>query len=232
MKQLNEYQQREENKYSVSAEKLHMIVEELNKIDMGDVAEWAMEPRNNDLDYTPRFIMISAKHPLGENGQYQIMCERDGYGNRDRWEFRACGWPVYIDENGAAKTIHPSDLWNPKANAPVTTAGQNREPKAIARQIASKILPDYVQIYQRCWNRAEEWQAHADKTGGALSRLAAACQDEEKFRGHKQRTFYVRNMAGNAKRVEFRSEGDVEMNFTTDEAIAVIALLRQLRGES
>ena len=182
-----------------------------------------------DRQHIPRMIFIEA---LISEGKLEIMCERDGYGNTGRWEFTAIGWPKYDDENGKSCSVDPSNMWNPKANRPTTTANQNREPKAIAKQIASKILGDYIDIFKRCLEVAQSHQEHADKTANARTRLADACQDEREFRGQPMRQFYVRNMAGDPLRVEFRSSGDVQMNLTTDEAIAVIALIREQRRDA
>jgi hypothetical protein len=227
MQDLNEYQLRDLKKYEEDAKRLSLILAELNKLDLGDVTEFAMTPMRDDIDHTPRCIYINA---LVMEGRLEIMCERSGYGNTDRWEFNAIGWPKYTDEQGQSNTIDPSNLWNPKEVRPSTTAAQDREPKAIAKQIASKILGEYIRIFKLCLDRAQSAQAHADETGDAMSRLADACQDDREFRGRPQRRFYVKNMAGDSVSVEFRSTGDVKMNLTTDEVIAVIALLRKQRG--
>ena len=94
---MNEYQQREATKHQKSLGRLHLIVEQLNALDLGDVTEFEIQPDADDCDFTPRYIAISA---LIMEGPIEIMCERDGYGNNDRWEFRAAGWPTYTDENG------------------------------------------------------------------------------------------------------------------------------------
>jgi hypothetical protein len=226
----NEYQVRDLAKYEESAKRLRAIVDELNQLDLGDVTEFEMLPPDENYDHIPRSIYIKA---LIMEGELQIMCDRDGYGNTDRWEFTAIGWPKYTNENGDSKTIDPSDLWNPKANRPTTTAAQDRPAKAIAKQIAGKIIGDYIEVFKRCLEKAQSWQEASDTTADAISRLAAACQDEREFRGRPQRTFYIRNVADQySKRVEFRSVGDVQITLTADEAIAVIELLRKRNSDS
>jgi len=225
---MNEYQIRDLKKYEEDAKRLRLIVDQINELDLGDVTEFEMQPPRDDCDYTPRMIYITA---LISEGQLEIMCERSGYGNTDRWEFTAIGWPKYTDENGQSCSIDPSGLWNPKANRPQTTAAQDREPRLIASQISSKILGEYIDIFKRCLERAQSHQIHADKTADARRRLADACQDEREFRGRLQHDFYVKNITGDPIHVKFQSEGDVKVNLTTDEAIDVIALLRKRRAK-
>ena len=225
---LNEYQLRDLKKWRESAKRLRLIVDEINKLDLGDVTEFKMLPIPEHCDYTPRSIFIEA---LIMEGPIEIMCERDGYGNTDRWEFTAIGWPKYKDENGSPQTIDPSNLWNPKEVRPSTTAAQDREPRLIAKQIVNKILNEYIRIYKGCLEKAQSHQEHADKTADARTRLADACQDERDFRGRPQRQFYVKNIPGETLGVEFRSVGDVKINLTTDEAIDVIAMLRKRRAK-
>jgi hypothetical protein len=228
---MTEYQLRDLKKYEESAKRLRLIVDQINKLDLGDVTEFEMMPRLDDefdRQHTPRMIFIEA---LIMEGKLEIMCERDGYGNTDRWEFTAIGWPKYTDENGQSCTIDPSNLWNPKVNRPQTTAAQDREPRLIASQISNKILGEYIDIFKRCLDSAQSHQAHCDKTKDARSRLADACQDEREFRGRPQSDFYVKNITGDPIHVKFQSEGDVKVNLTTDEAIDVIALLRKRRAK-
>jgi hypothetical protein len=227
MKQLNEYQQKAELQYEEKMQLLSGIVDELNKLDMGDIGDWTIQPRSDDCDWTPRFFMIKAKHA---NGEYELMAECDGYGHTGRWVFSAIGWPSYVDMNGREVSITPCDLWDPKENRPETTAAKTREPKAIARQINSKIMGEYMRIYQTCWRVADDRQHHENKSRDARAALAEACQDSLEFRGNPQRTFYVRHMEGNPVRLEWRSIGDVQLSVTTDEAIQVVALLRKLRA--
>ena len=224
---MNEYQQREATKYQKSLGRLDLIVKQLNELDLGDVTEFSIEPPSEDLDFTPRFICISA---LIMEGPIEIICERDGYGNSERWEFRASEWPSYTDENGSKNTIDPSSLWNPKANRPTTTAAQDRDPKAIAKQIASKILPEYIEIYKRCLERAQDAQGYANKTEQAINNLVEVCQDESHYSGRGSRSFYVRHLPGESVLVEFRSIGDCKVALAADEMVDVIEFLRKRRA--
>ena len=82
---MNEYQLKNLKTYEESARRLRLIVDELNALDLGDVTEFEIQPVPEDYDFTPRYIAISA---LIMEGPIEIMCERDGYGNSGRWEFR------------------------------------------------------------------------------------------------------------------------------------------------
>jgi hypothetical protein len=225
---MNEYQIREKRKYDESHKRLEAIVAEFNELDLGDVTEFTIEEMNQDYDFVPRYLSITA---LIEHGPIEIMCERDGYGFNDRWEFRAAGWPTYTDENGSTCTVDPSGLWNPKANRPVTTAAQDREPKAIAKQIANKILPEYMSIYARCTERAESAQGHSDETADAKRRLAKACGDEGHSIGRRGSGFYCKDIPGDTLRVEFNSIGDVGIRIHALEMVEVIGFIRNLRAE-
>lgn len=226
---MNEYQERERAKYQQTAESLQLIVDELNKQDQGDVGEWSLMERGEEYDFTPRFICIEADTP---DGRLELICERDGYGNKGRWEFRASGWPTYNDENGKVCTSDPSNLWNPKENRPVTTAAETRQPLAIAKQIVSKILGEYQRIHGRCRMRNEEFQTHSDERADGLRRLSEAAQDEDRYKGRHGSSFYIRNLPGDTVSVESRSHGDVQIRLHTDEMVEVIALLRKLRAGS
>lgn len=219
---MNEYQQNEEHKYSVAAERLQMIVDELNA-NIDSTAVWRMLPRGEDYDFTPRFIAIS-------NGLLELICEHDGYGNKNRWEFRASGWPTYTDENGKVCTSDYSDLWNPKESRPTTTAADTREPKAIAKQIISKVLGDYCMIYARAKVRAQEFQTHSDERADGLRRLGEAAQDQDRYQGRHGSSFYVRNLPGDTLSIESNSHGDCRIRLHTDEMVQVIALIREIRA--
>lgn len=225
---MNEYQLKSLKKYEESARRLRPIVDELNAIEMEEVTEWEMVPMDEGLDYVPRYIYIRA---LCEKGPLKILCARDEYQAADRWEFSPCEWPKYKDSDGSTKTISPHDLWNPKEVAPKTTAQQDREPKAIARQIANKIIPEYLRIYARATERAQDAQGYSDSTRDALSRLAAACRDRDSdTHGRPRRSFFVRELEGSTVSVEFRSLGSCKIELSTDEMIEVVGLLRKLRN--
>ncbi len=220
---MNEYQLRDLKKYEESMRRLRLIVDELNNLDLGDVTEFEIQPIPEDFDHTPRYIAISA---LISQGPIEIMCERDGYGNSGRWEFRAAGWPTYTDENGARCIVDPSGLWNPKANRPTTTAAQDREPKAIAKQIAGKLIQDYVDIYNRCVNSAEAAEEYGTKKADALRRLTEACGQTYNQKAKHKGTIYTKGNGLESFRVEFRSEGDVVLHLTTDQAITALEAIR------
>ena len=220
---MNEYQLRDATKYQKSLGRLHLIVEELNALDLGDVTEFEIQPIPKDYDFTPNFIAITA---LIQQGPIEIMCERDTYGNIDRWEFRASGWPTYTNEDGATCTVDPSNLYQPRANRPTTTAAQDREPKAIAKQIASKLIPEYIEIYKRCLNNAEEAQEYGENKADALRRVTEACGQEYDQKAQHKGTIYTKGNGVESFRVEFRSEGDVILHLTTEQAITALEAIR------
>jgi hypothetical protein len=224
---MNEYQLRDLKTYEESARRLRLIVDELNALELEDVTTFEMQPTPEDYDFTPRFICVDA---LTEAGKIELICERDGYGSKGRWEFRASGWPTYTDENGSTCTSDSSNLWNPSEPRPTTTAQQDRDPKAIAKQIASKILPEYLRIYARCVERNDDMQKHSDVRADGLRRLAEACKDTGHQNGRARSSFYIQGLPGDTVSVDSNSHGDVQVRLGTDEMIKVIALLRELRA--
>jgi len=225
---MNEYQLKELTAYEESASRLRLIVDALNALELEDVTTFEMQPIPEDYDFTPRFICIDA---LTEQGKIELICERNGYGFTDRWEFRASGWPTYTDEHGSKCTSDPSNLWNPKEWRPTTRAAQDRDPKAIAKQIANKILPEYLRIYARCVERNDDMQKHSDQRGDGLRRLAEACRDTtERYNGRHKSSFYIKELSGDTVSVDSNSHGDVRIRLHTDEMIQVVKLLRELRA--
>lgn len=224
---MNEYQLRDKRNYDESHKRLEAIVAELNQLELGAVTKFKIQPIGEEYDFTPRFICISARIP---SGKIVIICERNGYGNTGRWEFRASGWPSYEDENGSTCTIDPSSLWNPQASRPVTTAAQDRQPKAIAKQIANKIIPDYLSIYARCGVLAKSNQEHSNERAEGLRRLAVACRDENRHASRQGASFYIQELPGDTVGIDSNSHGDVQIRLHTDEMISVIALLREIRA--
>jgi len=224
---MNEYQQREATKHQKSLGRLHLIVEQLNALDLGDVTEFEIQPVPDDCDYSPRYIAIAA---LIQEGPIEIMCERDGYGNSDRWEFRASGWPTYTDENGKQEVIDPSNLFSPRASRPTSTAAQDRAPMAIAKQIAGKVIPEYIETYKRCLGRAEEAQAYSDKSTANADMVAEAAKDEGHHIGRRGRAWYVKGIKGETLRVEMKSSDSFEIEVKAKEMVAVIGLLREMRA--
>jgi len=220
---MNEYQLRDLKKYEESVRRLRLIVDELNGLDLGDVTEFEIQPIPEHYDHTPRFIAITA---LIQEGPVEIMCERSEYGNADRWHFRASGWPTYINEDGATCTQDPSNLYQPRANRPTTTAAQDREPKAIAKQIASKIIPEYIEIYKRCLERAQEAEEYSTNKADALRRVTEACGQEYDQKAQHKGTIYTKGNGEESFRVEFRSEGDVILHLTSEQAITALEAIR------
>lgn len=236
VKDMNEYQLRDLRKYEESRTRLAEIVKELNYEGFNELGNFEInaEDPNNTCDHVPNRLFISAEI-FGEQGEdethrLEIMCERNGYSCRDKWEFTATGWPSYINELGQRKQESPYTNFRINEERPQSKAGMDRPAKAIAKQIQNRILGDYLRLYGICLEAANKSAAYGRKVADARIRLADACQDAREFRGQPQRTFYVKNISGDPIHVEFRSEGDVKVNLTTDEAIAVIELLRERRA--
>jgi len=171
-----------------------------------------------------------------EAGDRQLVAMANHYGHAGRFEFRACHWPSYTDEKGNEKTVFPSEVpatatqegYSPRGVTPSTTAAIDREPEAVAKQVIRKIFASYDDLYTRCEERAASSQKFHDDTAAALKQLGKATGDPLK-RGSNYRCFYIKDLPGDPVRLEFVSTGDVRFGLSTEEAIDVIALLRQRR---
>lgn len=214
---MNEYQQRNEQRYSADAERVVELVAELNKI---DTEKWTVIPRDNDLDHTP------TRHQVRSESGLAIVCNHNGYGLDDRWRFSACGWPKYVDQDGSVRTISANDLWNPKEVSPSTEAADSRPYAAIAKQIVSKLVTPYRAIYARAVEKAQDWQQGADRQVAALQRVTEACGQTYEKGQQGNKTLYAMRDAKDSIRVEFRSEGDVILHLTTEQAITALEAIR------
>lgn len=151
------------------------------------------------------------------------------WNKKDRFDIMGCGWPEYVDENGQPCELSPSQLWNPKEATPETTAARSRGAKAIAAQIVRKVLPEYDRIKARLVEQAASYQSRSDKTASNRRALAEACQDEYR-EGNTH--FYVRDIPGDTVRIEAYSSSHARLCLPVSEVVQVVALLRELRGQS
>ncbi len=187
-------------------------------------AGWQVEPITGDTEWAPVWRTLQLN-----GGSRKIWAQKT---HNSRYEFKASKWPSYTDTDGSEKQKFPSDTYNPRETTPTTTAAIGREPAAIARQIVTKILPEYERIYARLEEAAAETQKYHDKTADALKRLAEATGDTRTSLGTHRTGFYLQDLPGDTLCVTFNSVGDVRFGLDTDEAIEVIGLIRELRRKA
>lgn len=205
---MNEYQKKQLAECREFESTLAPIIAELG-------ADWSLEPLKEEYDFLPRWRTIT-----GANGR-QLWAQLD----RDRIEFRACNWPAYTDKDGRTKETKVGDLYGPRESTPVTTASAARPAKAIAKQINSRLMPEYDRLWERLETIAASSQRYADKQKTALAALAKATGDDRP-------PFYVKDMPGDTMVVEFNSPGDVKLRLDWTEAVQVINLIRKLRAKA
>lgn len=221
MTELNEYQKKANAEAVEFHDLLQPIVDQMPE-------GWSLKPLQIGDDGHAWRCCFIANVATG----LEIMARYNEYDIRGKFEFKATEWPKYTNEQGQGCTSSPIDCYQPREQAPSTKATAGREPKAIASQIVSKILPDYERIYQRCEGLAAESQAYHDKTKGALDKLTAATGDDRHSIGRTRSGWYLQGLPG-SQRIEFHSEGDVEIRLATDDMLAVIDLLyRRKTGKS
>jgi len=213
---MNEYQQRNEERYSADAERVVMLVAELNKLDS---AEWTVHPRDNDMDHTP------TRHTIGCSEGLMILCNHNGYGLEDRWRFSACGWPSYVDSDNNRKSVDTSNLYNPKESQPVTTAADSRTYEAIAKQIMSKLIRPYRAIYARCAELCIESDAYTVKEEAALKAVTEAAGEVYEFGKSRNRNLRCR-IGEQILYGEFRSAETVKLDMTARQAALCLRMLR------
>lgn len=213
MTELNEYQKR----CNAEAVEFHDLLQPI----VDQMADpWSLQPiQLNDDGHAHRCHYIR-----NDDTGLEIMARYNEYDIRGKFEFLAVEWPHHTDENGRKCTTGPTECYNPREQRPSTRATAGREPKAIANQIVSKIIPEYERIYARCQGLAADSQKYHDKTKAALDLLTTATGDERHSVGRRKSGWYLRDYPG-SQRVEFNSEGDVEIRLGTQDMLEVIDLL-------
>ncbi len=213
MQELNEYQKRANADAVAFHELLAPIVDQMPD-------PWSLQPIRLDQDghaYRCHYIQ-------NDDSGLEIMARYNEYDIRGKFEFRAIKWPEYTDENGHKGSSSPDNCYQPRETVPTTKAAAGREPKAIAKQIESKIIPEYLRIYERCQGLAAESQAYHDKTKDALEKLTQATGDDRHSTGRRSCGWYMQDYPG-SQRIEFHSEGDVEIRLSTKDMLDVIDML-------
>lgn len=215
---MNDYQQRNEDQYSADAERVAMLVDEINKF-TAPVEVWSAIGRDNDLDHCP------TRHTIGCSSGLMIVCNHNGYGLDDRWRFSACGWPSYVDSNNRRVSVDTSRLYSPKETQPSTTAADTRTYDAIAKQIISKLIKPYRAIYARCAEVCVENDDYTKKEEAALKAVTEACGEAYEHGADRNRNLRAK-VDGENIRGEFRSSGDVVLHMTAEQAIRALEAIR------
>ncbi len=200
------------------------FADELDKI-LAHMDGWTLVPVRDDNECAPTWRTLR-----NHEGDREIWAQKIQRGSAERFEFQATLWPKYTDEAGHEKSKSPRDCYQPNESTPTTTAAREREPRAIAKQIFAKIIPDYDRIFERLESAAKLTQEYHDETADALKRLAAATGNE--YEPDKPfRSYYVRDLIGDdPMRVEFNSVGDCRISLHTDEMIEVLNFIRRRRS--
>ncbi len=221
---MNEYQQKALKAYNTGAVLLVDIVDELNKIDS---TTWKIEPRDPELDFTPRFYDVTGTRRMTKApDRLRICAELNGYGNDGKWEFRASGWPTYINSDGDEVQVSSTDMYQPRVDCPRTRATATRPSNALAAQIVSRLLQPYREVYARCAASAENSGQYSKNKADALRRLTEACGKTYRQQARGKNIIYTEGNGVDSFRVEFRSEGDVTLHLTTEQAITALEAIR------
>jgi len=213
---MNDYQKRKQEEAQQFETQLLVIVSYMD--------HWHLVPVPDDNECAPYWRTLR-----NADGTRELWAQKIQRGSKYRFEFSATVWPKYTDEAGNAKSKSPRDCYQPNESTPTTTAAIEREPKAIATQIMSKIMPDYDRIFGRLETVAKITQDYFDETADALRRISKATgnayEPGKAFRG-----FYVRDLPGDPMQVDFNSVGDCRLSLHANEMIKVIGLIRELRS--
>ncbi len=148
--------------------------------------------------------------------------------------FSPSEWPKYTDTNGRECSKRPNELYGttPRPASPETRCKTYRGAGSIARQIQSKVIDDYMALYEMCCEAAHSEQEYTDKTDAGIEKVRAACRQAMPVTGRSGRSFYIREIEGEAPRVEFNSVGDVRLHLSAADAASVINFLRSKRNRN
>jgi len=213
MRELNEYQKRCNAEAVQFHELLQPIVDQMPE-------GWSLKPIHIDDEGHAWRCQYIKNVATG----LEIMVRYNEYDIRGKFEFTAIQWPEYTDENGHKGTSDPSNCYNPREHRPSTKATAGREPKAIAKQIESKIIPEYERIYERCQGLAADSQKYHDATAEALKQLTEATGDDRHSAGNRRSGWYLQDYPG-SQSVEFNSVGDVRIRLSVADMLDVIDML-------
>lgn len=215
---MNQYQAEKAAAFETSYAMLEEIIDELNEVDK--IGGWSIVEPEQEHKFDRRFIDIEA--PTG----LKISCERGSYGFDGKWEFRASGWPTYINEDRQRCSVTPTDLWQPKEEWPKTRAAEGRPAKAIANQIRSRLLKEYRRIYARAADVAYIYHERAKDSTSALRRVTEAAGKEFNPESRSKRIIYTEGNGEDCFRIEYRGQTDVILHLTAEQAVTALEAIR------
>ena len=216
---MNDYQKRNQ----AEAIKIRSQLEPIAKI-LG----WMLEPASTDPDSVNKTCYMTNTDGLTIRASVP-------WNNNERFEFMAIEWPTYISTNGKKETIVPSSLGRDWINSefvnrektPVTTTARTRNPKAIAKQIQNRLIPEYLRIYALLAELSDRNQNYSNRENAYINQLFDATQEPKK---EGSKPYKVMNCKGDTIHVGYRSSGSVQIELHVTEMVEVINFLRNKRN--
>lgn len=89
------------------------------------------------------------------------------WGKPDRLDISTWTWPSYTRmerRDIRREIIYPNSLYEPKETSPAISVSATKGYDVIAKDIARRFLPEYERIYARCKEKADNYQAHEDRS--------------------------------------------------------------------
>ena len=179
--------------------------------------DWTLSKSGESYDY---------RHTLTHASGMQISLSTSKYDKQPRLNVTTWTWPKYTKQDRGqerTETVTPSSLWNPKESGPSITCALNRPAEKLAAEIRRRFLPEYERVWQRCTERASEYQTHENNSASQWTAVCSAlnlnpARDHHYVdTGSESRTVSIQNMNGSL-RLEFYA--------TQEQVLAVIAAMR------
>lgn len=141
----------------------------LSGVALGSVLQWRLERRTEPAD-SKHFAAIRV---LREDGPY-LYLSFDSWRNVGRVSVSG-GWPSYTKNDGqSTERTTPTNRDISEADYSSITVAVSRGPEAVAKEIARRLLPNYLKLYAVLKERAELHQA-----SGRTAIIAAQALERE-----------------------------------------------------
>lgn len=123
---------------------------------------WAMIVPPPEEDYNQDRVFFTK-----DKMKFGVSFDWSSHPRNSRLNVSTWTWPEYsrLERGDVRKeTIFPASLYDPKEGQPSISVAASKTPEQIAKDIKRRFLPEYERIYARCKAKADDYQAHEDKS--------------------------------------------------------------------
>ena len=177
---------------------------------------WALEKSGESYDY---------RHTLTNPDGLQICLSTSRHDREPRLRVSTWTWPKYIRlERGEqrSETVFPNSLYDPKESAPEITCALNRPAEKLAAEIKRRFLPEYIRIWTRAKERADQCQEHENRS---IHQWMTVCRELKLDPKHNHH--YI-SVGGDHNVTIENNNGSLKMEFyaNKDQVLRVVAALK------